>query len=83
MVLLVNEKGRCLVMITLGVFDNLVLPPMIIFTDVSDKISIQKYNDITKDTALFTQNHLIISTTDLIYFEYLSKYYPNKSRTCL
>ena len=65
-------------MITLGMFGNLALLPMDNFTGVFERNKMKEYNVRTKATVLFTQNHLITSATNMVYFIYVSNHHCNK-----
>ena len=77
-VLSVNEKNGCSVMITLDMHLNKALPPFIIFTGVFGALLIKEYKEMTKATVLFTDKHWMTSVTNMLYFKYLSNFYKGK-----
>ena len=73
-----NEKEGCIVMVTLDMIDNRVLPPFIVFAGSFGKTNMRKYKSVTKATVLFTKTHWMTVHCLMLYFEYLSSYYPGK-----
>ena len=53
----VNEKNDCSVMITLDMFEDIVLPPFIIFICVFGAYLMNEYEGMTKATIPFTDTH--------------------------
>ena len=74
-VLFVNEKNDCSVMIRLDMFANIVLPPFILFISVFGTILMNEYKNMAKATVLFTDTHWMTSATNILYFKYLSNFY--------
>ena len=74
----VNEKNGYSVMITLDILASIALPSFIIFTGVFSTLLMKEYKDMTKATVLFTVTHWMTSTTNMLYFKYLSNLYRGK-----
>ena len=74
----VTENDGYSVMILLDMFANIVLPPVIILTGVFGAKLMEEYKDIIKSTVLFTETHWMTSTTNMLYFKYLSNFYKGK-----
>ena len=56
----------------------MVLHSLIILTSIFGRILMKRYKNLTSTTVLFIKTHWMIIATNMLYFKYLSNFYPDK-----